>query len=1072
MKQIFNWKLLSNKSGSKLIQLKMKTTLFCMLLSVLTMSANENFETDENLTNSENLNLVQKTISGTVTDTEGNPLPGVNLLIEGTSIGAGTDFDGNYTISASEGDVLVFSYIGMKTVKQTVGSEATYNISMEDDANTLQEIVVVGYGAKLKTDLTGAVGTVKSESLVQAPAATATELLSGRIAGLITKQSSGTPGNDATTINIRGFGDALILVDGVQTSMDRLDPNDIESVSVLKDGAAAVYGSRAGNGVVLVTTKRGKIGKTKISYHGNMSFQSPTKSRNYVDSWEYATLIREADLNGGSLLDDTYSEEDVAKFKAGNDPAYPNQDWNDAVFKTSVPMSQHNLNVRGGSDNVKYFASFGLMDQESAYRSGDLSFQRYNLRSNLDAKISKRISMGVDISYRRENRNQPATDVSTMYNLLQTAQPVYPAFFPDPTKAAYSGFSSRSPYAATDQNFGGFNDDIREFFNTKIQLKFNITDDLVAKGAFMYETLNTSKKALRKPFDVYEYNWETDEYNNTAGGTSGGRSSITETYRKRIQLYPQFSLEYKKKFGDHSINALGLVETIEITNDQIQAKRFDLISTDIPYLSSGDKETMENSSEASSSGRMSYVGRVNYNYQGKYFLEGTIRADATGEKFHPDNRWGYFPSISGAWRLSEENFLSNSHSVDNLKLRVSYSQTGLDNVGNYRFLTGYEIKGGTYNIDDRTGQIISSNGLPNEEVTWLTNTLYNVGVDGDFWNGLLGFEVDAFYRLTEGLFGTNQTDIPSTFGAALPQENINDRDDRGFDILINHRNNIGNSGFNYSISGNVGWARSKWVSVAEEAYTDPDDIRLKQNEGNYTNRIIGYLSDGLFMTQEQIDNHTIDQDGNGNSSIKLGDIIYKDISGPEGIPDGIINERDRDDIGYGSTPDISYGLNLMANYKNFTLSALFQGAGIFNMNITGAARGGFSNQSTPYDYQLKYAWRPDYENPGENANPDAILPSITHNGVTPNNNVDSDFWILDNTYVRLKSLNLNFAMPQDVLDAVGFSGIDIYMAGTNLFTFNRLGVYKDTFDPEGPQNQGGRSYPIMRTFTFGIKLAL
>jgi len=1072
MKQIFNWNLLSTQTGSKLIQLKLRTACVCMLFSVLTMSANENFETDENTTNSENLDLVQKTISGTVTDTEGNPLPGVNLLIEGTSIGAGTDFDGNYTISASEGDVLVFSYIGMKTVKQTVGSQTVYKIIMQEDANTLQEIVVVGYGAKLKTDLTGAVGTVKAESLVQAPTPTATELLSGRVAGLITKQGSGTPGNDATSINIRGFGDALILVDGVQTSMDRIDPNDIESVSVLRDGAAAVYGSRAGNGVVLVTTKRGKTGKSKISYHGNMSFQSPTKSRNYVDSWEYATLIREADLNGGSLIDDTYSEEDVAKFKAGNDPAYPNQDWNDAVFKTSVPMSQHNLSVRGGSDNVKYFASFGLMDQESAYRSGDLSFQRYNLRSNLDAKISKRLSMGVDISYRRENREQPSTNPSDMYLLLQTAQPVYPAFFPDPTKAAYSGFSSRSPYAATDKSFGGYNDDIREFFNTKIQLKWNITDDLAAKGALMYETLNTSKKALRKPYDVYEYNWETDEYNNTAGGTSGGRSSITETYRKRIRFYPQFSLTYKKKFGDHNINALGLVETIELTDNQIQAKRFDLISTDIPYLSSGDKETMENSSAASSSGRMSYVGRVNYNYQGKYFLEGTMRADATGEKFHPDNRWGYFPSISGAWRLSEENFLSNSNAVDNLKLRVSYSQTGLDNVGNYRFLTGYGIAGGTYNIDDRTGQMISSTGLANEEVTWLTNTLYNVGVDGDFWNGLLGFEVDVFYRLTEGLFGTNQTDIPSTFGATLPQENINDRDDRGIDVLINHRNTIGNDGFNYRISGNVGWARQKWVSVAEETYTDPDDIRIRQSEGNYTNRAIGFLSDGLFMTQEQIDNHTIDQDLNGNSTIQLGDIIYKDISGPEGIPDGEITWRDQDEIGYSAFPDMSFGLDLMANYKNFTLSALFQGASMFNMNIQGAARGGFSNQSTPYNYQLKYAWRPDYENPGENVNPDAILPRITHNGNTQNNDAFSDFWILDNTYVRLKSLNLNYGLPQDVLDATGFSGIDIYMAGSNLFTFNRLGIYKDTFDPEGPANQGGRSYPIMRTFTFGIKLSI
>ncbi|GAB1308715.1 TonB-dependent receptor [Urechidicola sp. KH5] len=1006
---------------------------------------------------------IQQQISGTVVDDAGAPLPGVSILIKGTTDGTQTDFDGNFTINANTGDELEFSFVGFETKVVTVANQTLLNVTLAESTSQLDEVVVVGYGQTLKTDLTGAVGTVKSEALVQAPTSTATELLSGRVAGLITKQNTGVPGNDATTINIRGFGDALVLVDGVQTSMDRIDPNDIESVSVLKDGAAAVYGSRAGNGVVLVTTKRGKLGKAKITYHGNTSFQSPVKERTYVNSWQYATLIREADLNGNGSLDDTYTQEDVDKFKAGNVPGYVNQDWNDAVFTQNVPMTQHNLNVSGGSENVKYFASVGLLDQESAYRSGDLSFRRYNLRSNLDAKISEKLSFGVDISYRREDRDQPATNPSDMYNRLQTAQPVYSAFLPDPTRAAFSGFNTRSPYAATDKSFGGFNEDIREFLNARVQLKFNITNDLVAKGVIMYESLNSSRKALRKPYDVWDYDYENDEY--LYQGTAQGRSSITEDYRKRIQFYPQFSLEYKKSINGHNINALGLVETIEFKDDAIQARRYDLISTDIPYLGSGDKETAENSGNASSSGRMSYVGRVNYNYKGKYFLEATMRADATGEKFDPDNRWGYFPSVSGAWRLSEENFLANSNSVDNLKLRASFSQTGLDNVGNFRFLTGYSIsENGTYLIDDRTGQIIFTNGLPNQEITWFTNTLYNVGVDGSFWNGLLGFEVDVFYRLTEGLFGTNQTDIPSTFGAALPQENINDRDDRGFDILINHKNKIGND-FSYSISGNVGWARQKWVSVAEEAETDPDRIRLYQQEGNYTNRWIGYVSDGLFETQEEIDNYAVYELGNGAPGIS--DIKYVDLNG-----DGVIDWRDQKEIGTGSTPDISYGLDIFMQYKNFSVSALFQGAGLFNMNIAGAARGAFSNASTPYDYHLKYSWRPDYDDPTVNTNPMARLPKITNNGVAPNNNVTSDFWLLDNTYVRLKSLNLNYSIDSDVVSKIGFDRIDIYAAGTNLFSFNNLGIYKDTFDAESPATQNGRHYPIMRTYTFGVKLAL
>jgi len=1058
MKQFFKRNLPSTQIEGKLIGFKMTLACLCMCFSILTMSANETID------------FVQKTISGTVTDSQGGPLPGVNILIEGSTNGAQTDFDGKYTITAATGDVLVFSYMGMKTVKVTVDNKITYNVSMEDDAAALDEVVVVGYGTQKKSALTGAVGVVKADELVKAATSTATELLSGRIAGVVTKQSAGTPGNDSPTINIRGFGTALILVDGVKTDMTRIDPNDIASISILKDAAAAIYGVEAGNGVILVTTKRGHIGKTKISYHGSTSFQSPTKSRNYVNSAEYATLIREADLNGGSLIDDTFTEEDVAKYRAGDDPNYVNEDWNAAVFVKSTPMTQHNLSVRGGNENVKYFSSLGLMNQESAYRSGDLGFQRYNLRSNLDAQINDKLSMGVDISYRREDRDSPATDVSTMYNLLQTASPLYPAFLPDSERAAYSGFTTRSPYAATDKNFGGFNDDIREFFFSKITLKYDFDFGLSAKAVLNYNTLNTSKKSLKKPYDIWEYDYDTDEY--TQQGTAQNRSSITEVYRKRIQLFPQFSLEYKKKFGEHSLKALALVEQIDITDNQILARRFDLISTDIPYLSSGSQEGQETNSSASEQGKMSYVGRVNYSYKNRYFVEGTLRVDGVGEKFAPENRWGYFPSVSAGWRISQENFMEQFTAMDNLKLRMSYSDLGtIAGVPNFAYLTGYSIAGGIYLNDGGAGQMINSIGLPNEDVTWFSNTLYNVGVDGDFWNGMLGFEIDAFYRKSAGRFGKNQTDFPSTFGAILPTENINTDDDRGIDILLKHRNRI-NEDFSYSVSANVGWARTKWVSVAEEDYTDIDDIRLKKLQGNYANRIIGYVSEGLFMTQDQINNHPIDQDGNGNSTLKLGDIIYKDISGPDGNPDGIIDQRDRDDIGYGSTPDVSYGLNLEATYKNFSIGALFQGAGMFNMNITGAARGGFSNQSTPYDYQLKHAWRPDYENPGVNSNANAILPRITHNGVTPNNNATSDFWLLDNTYLRLKSLNLNYKLPSKILDAAGISSANIYLAGTNLFSFNKLGIYKDTFDPEGPQNQGGRSYPIMKTFTVGVKLSL
>jgi len=1028
----------------------------------------------------------QAMLKGTVTDTEGNPLPGVNILIKGTTTGSLSDFDGNFSIKALEGDILEFSYVGMETLEVTIGAQNNIKVQMIDAASELDEVIVVGYGTQKKSSVSGSITSVQAAELVKTPVVNTTELLAGRMAGLITKQTSGTPGNDNTSINIRGFGTAMVILDGIQISageMGRLDPNEIESISVLKDASAAVYGSRAGNGVVLVTTKRGKTGKAKISYSGSTSFQTPTKSRNYVDSWEYATLLRDADLvdsytqDSGYVLDEinnTYTSEDVEKFKLGNDPNYVNEDWNAAVFKNWTPMTQHNLNVRGGNDKVKYFASIGFLDQESAYKSGDLNFDRYNVRTNLDAQINKNLTFAIDLSYRRENRDSPGTNVSTMYNLLQTAQPVYPANLPDADRAAYSGFTTRSPYAATQKKFGGFNDDIREYFNGKMELKYKFNFGLTANATMNYQTRNTSNKQLRKPFKIWSYDYDSEDY--TDLGTYSARSSITETYNKRIVLLPSFSLEYEKQFGEHNIKALALIETTNTSLEQISAKRFDLISTDIPYLSSGHPETQENDSRAFNGGRKSYVGRINYNYQNKYFLEGTMRADATGERFGAADRWGYFPSVSGAWRISEENFAEQFDAMNNLKLRVSYSQTGLDNYtdsnGNpeyFRYLSGYEILDAIYLIDDGSGQRIRTTGLANPQVTWLNNNLYNVGLDGSFWNGLLGFELDVFYRETIGRFGLPNETVPTTFGANLPQVNINNTDDRGFDIVINHRNTI-NDDLNYSISANVGWARSKWTKFSESEFTDPNDIRLKQNEGRYRNRIIGYLSDGMFMTQEEIDNHTVNQDGNldnPNSTLRPGDIRYKDRSG-----DGFIGEEDREDIGYGSTPDISYGLNLKVNYKNFSVSALFQGAGLFNMDITGAARGGFSNQSTPYDYQLKYRWTPDPNNPGQNTNPDVRLPRISNNGVSTNNNKKSDFWLLDNTYLRLKSLNLNYSVDSELISKMGLGSLDLFASGTNLLSFNRMGIYKDTFDVEGPTNQGGRSYPIMKTITFGVRISL
>lgn len=1013
-----------------------------------------------------NEEVQQNEINGTVTDKDGIPLPGVSVIIKGSSSGTTTDFDGLFSIESSSGDTLVFSYMGMQTKEVLIESQTTINVILEDGAALLDEVVVVGYGTQKKTSITGAVATVKSTDLVKVPVGSISETLTGRVPGLITRQTSGQPGNDATSLNIRGFGSPLVLVDGIAMSLSRLDPNEIESISVLKDGAAAIYGSRGGNGVVLVTTKRGKEGKATISYHSNMSFQAPTKLPKTLNSADYSALLTEAENNDG--LPTTFTNEDVEKYRAGNVPGYGSYDWYGTIYKDWTPMVQHNLNLRGGSEKVKYFASTGYLDQASAFKSGDLNYKRYNTRLNLDAEVNENLSVGFDLAYRREDRDSPSTSLDDTYVSLATALPIYNPILPDPTRAAFSGFQTRSPYASTQKSFSGFINDEREYLTGKLELKykFPFVEGLSAKGTFSYYSYNRYVKNHLKEYDVWSYDEVADEY--TKEGNNG-RSTLTETFYKTKRMIPTVSFNYQKEIGDHAINALVLAEMTDEESLSVTAKRNDLISQDIPYLFAGSEENMTNGGSASEAGRASYVGRVNYNYKSKYFLEATMRADAT-HKFADGHRWGYFPSVSAGWRISEEGFIQdNFPAVNHLKLRASYSQAGDDRqVSAFKYISGFGVSGRTYIFGNNISQIIYPTALSNPNITWLDMTTYNVALEGRFWNGLLGFELDVFYRETNNLFGESLETYPSTFGAGLPKLNINSTDDRGFDLLLTHRNRI-NQNLSYNISANVGLARSKWVFYSEDPYEDEDRERLYKRTGNYTNRWIGYRSSGLFMTQAEIDNHVVDQDQAGNSTLAPGDIKYLDLNN-----DGLIDWKDQEEIGYGGTPDMSFGLDLGITYKNLSVSALFSGAAMSNVNITGDARGPFRNESVPYDYHFKYRWTPDPNDPTVNINPNAQLPAVNGSGIgtNPNNNKTSDFWLKDNKFLRLKNVNINYSLPQNVSSKIGFDNVDFYAAATNLFTFNKLGIYKDSFDPEGSSSRGGRNYPLVKTITFGIKVSM
>ena len=1015
--------------------------------------------------------VAQDKVSGTVTDTEGTPLIGVNILVTGTSIGTITDLDGTYELSVTLPASLTFSYTGYQTQTIEINNQDVINVTLSEGA-LLDEVVVVGYGTEKKSTLTGAVASIDSKQLTSVPVANSANLLAGRVPGVMTRQNSGLPGSENTQIRIRGYaGSPLILVDGVQTSFDRIDPNDIESVTVLKDAAAAVYGARAGNGVILVTTKRGTEGPAKITYNGSYTSMSASRLFEQVNTTEYIELVRESDLLDGAGIDATFTEEDLQKF-ANKEPGYEGGDWVNGLIKNNAPMHQHNLSVSGGSKDIKYFTSFGYMDQESYFRSRDYDYGRYNARANIDARLNDNLSFNLDLSYRFEKTERAGNNIDAMMVELGTTEPVFPTELPDPSIGeAFSGFSQRNPISSSKRDVAGFWDRDEDVILGRLGLKYDLPfiSGLSAKAEVSLTRYNRGIKRFAKPTDLYEYQPETDTY--LLQATQRVVSSVSDEQFRRTQLYPLVSLTYDKSFGDHNFKVLGLYEQITREFSRFNASRIDLLSLAIPELFIGSQNNQTNNgSSGSDIGRKSYVGRLNYTFQDKYLFEATFRADGN-VLFSEENRWGYFPSFSAGWVISEEPFMnmSSGGALDFLKLRASYSQLGDDTangLNGFDYLTGYELQSPIILGDNTAEPTIRTRGLVNPLLTWEEMTVYNIGVEARFWNGKLSVETELFYRKREGIIAQNIEAVPSTFGADLPVVNINSQENRGIEISAVYQQRFGD--FRVSLAPNFSLAQAKWIEVkSQEAFEDPDQKRLFELDGQRVNRRVGYLSDGIFMSQAEIDNHPVVQDDNENSTLRPGDIRYIDRDG-----DGELTFRDQDEIGFASgIPEMVYGMNMDLGYKNFRLSALLQGASKFSINISGSARTMFSNQSIPLTYQYDQRWQPDLNDPTVNVNPNASLPAATQSP-SFNNSRTSDFWVKDVTYFRLKNLNLAYAIPANILGNTGIDNAEVYVAGENLVLLTNLGIYKNSFDPEFEPGSPTRRLPITRSIAFGVRVTL
>ncbi len=993
-------------------------------------------------------------ITGKVIDDQDEGVIGANVMEKGTTNGTITNMDGEFSLEVPNKATLQISYIGFNTQEIPVNGQKTFTIRMTEDTQSLDEVVVVGYGTQKKLNVTGAVATLKNEELVKSPVASTTNALVGRLPGLIAKQKSGQPGFDAADINIRSFGSALVIVDGVEQSFNNIDANEIELVSILKDASAAIYGARAGNGVILVTTKRGQSGKPNISFNGTLTSQSYTNFPEPVNAGQYATLFREAQINSGIPENQTkFSEEDIAKYFAGNDPQYPSTNWYDEIMKKSALQQQYNLTIRGGTDVVKYYTFLGYLSQDGMFKGGNTGYRRFNVRSNLDVNLTSDLTFSLDLSAIKDDvrqSNRPASEEWFWMDFFDST-PTSHASFPDPTKVPHIGPGPFNAIINTHEDLGGYDKTYKNTLNGAFTVNYKVrpVPGLSAKLKLNYQQVSYDRKNWTKQNDIWDYDYATDTY------TLYGKSmptSLKQEFHKNQVITGQFSLNYDRVINkDHAINGLALVEIIDYNNGNFSAYRENYVTSAIDQLFAGGTINQQANGSASVSGRASFVARANYAYQGKYLLEATARYDGS-PNFPKDKRWGFFPSLSAGWRMSEEAFIKNNLTwIDNLKLRAGVSQTGFDSVGAFQYLTGYKFEG--YNVlGGKEVPGLTTTGIANTNISWETMTLYNVGLDLSVLNNKLYSEIDVFYRKRDDMLGTRVVSLPNTFGATLPSENINSQSTRGFEVLIGHRGNFGE--FSYDISGNVSWSRSKWIHYDEPDYTDPDDIRLKKKSGQWIDVYNAYKSDGLFTSQEEIDNLGYDMDGMGNTSLRPGDIKILDLNN-----DGEVDWRDASTIGSGGTPHIIYGINLNMKYKGFDLSVFAQGAADYyvqlqsgNINIDGVR--------TPFKVIWNERWTP------ENNDRNAIIPRQKIGQTT--NNWNSDYWYKNASYLRLKNLTLGYTFDKGLIRNLRMENLRLFVVGTNLFAINPLRKYG--LDPETPDATRGWSYPVTKSVSLGLNV--
>jgi TonB-linked SusC/RagA family outer membrane protein len=1036
-------------------------------------------------------------VKGKITDSKDSALANVSVTVKGTGRGTTTDATGSFKLTVpSENAVLQITYIGYENQELAVGKTREFTVRLNASSGQLDQVVVVGYGTQRKVTVTGAVASVKGSELEKSPTVNLTNSLAGRLPGITAVQSSGEPGYDGSSIRIRGTNtlgntSALIVIDGVPDragGMERLNPADIESISVLKDASAAIYGARAANGVILITTKHGKTGKPQLSYDVNVGWSRPTRIPKMANAPEYAQMNNDLVLydqipvdqwtaaynafketgsytrtNDGVVVKAAFQPTDIQKYKDGSDPwGHPNTDWFKTTLKSWSPQTRHTVQINGGSENVRYLASVGYTNQDAYYKNSATGYKQYDMRLNLDAKVNKYISTSIGLTAREEYRFFPTESAGSIFRMLMRGRPTDPEVWPNglPGPDIENG---QNPIVIT-TNQTGYNHDKRDYFQTngKVEIAIPGVEGLKITGTASIDKEIQRTKNWQTPW--YLYFWDHASYE-ADGVTPLLTKSVRSTYSDPrltqgddnfLNILLSGFINYDKTFGSHTLNLMAAVTRETNDEDNFNAFRRYYISPAVDQLFAGGDPEKSNGGSAYQRARLSYFGRAAYNYKERYLAEFLWRYDGS-YLFPANSRFGFFPGILAGWRISEEPFFKNNVKLfNNLKLRGSWGQMGNDQVyykgtlQEYQFLSTYGY--GNYVIGGTAAQTLYAPRVPNPNFTWEVANNSDIGIEGSLLNSRLNFEFDYFINKRNKILIQKQGSTPASSGIAnlLPPVNLGRLENKGWEFKLGYNGDIGRD-FRYSVSVNGGYAKNK-ILFWDEAPGAPEWQKTTGHPfDSYGNTLLVYQYDGVFKDQQDITGNKLDYSAI-TGALKPGDMKFKDVDN-----NGKIDANDKVRLDKTRDPTFTGGLNISLQYKNFDCSILFQGA-TGGLLYIGTESGDIGNY-------LKYT----YDHQWTVANPSSVDPRIANRSNTyytdQGNAGWNTYYIRNSDYLRLKNIEIGYTLPAGLGKKAGINNLRIYVNALNLFTWDKMKIY----DPESTSSNG-QYYPQAKIVSGGLRV--